>query len=411
MKINNTPYNTLFDRWSNKQRRIKTKAFFYRIFIYLALPFNNELAQRCEMKFRRNHRKIEILQKKTVFKEALIAPVFNMPRRAAARSGKAQKLASQWLQEICNSKGLEFKGISYSPLGICNGMSIDIASKLLHQNKSVDQVVQSLEKGGGRKAYASHILYLMTLKSYACKPTVAELIHFMKKTQKESQALLYDFTVEDVEKLLMLDELINADRVERRISELQDKMAHERDPRVQSKLELAAQVLILWKMLQNRRSFVADRQFKINGAIPPGNPAFNHWILSCFYLQYVTFHTQESAAKRGLKLTQLIETLGISSLTESNERYLENFDKLENGCYNITFISAPPLEGHAMTLIRQNGKDTLIDPNGFILRSNSGDESKKVLKEILAMYRGYNDPILGRPNHRLIIQKYEKAAL
>jgi hypothetical protein len=410
--INKYAPHARFDKWSKRQRTIQAKALIHKILYFITKPFHKNASQYFEMKFMKNACKLKIILQKKSFHEALIASTFNMAKPKTAKSDQAVKLSQEWMQEIHRKKGVEVKHLDYilkaahSPLGLCNGISLNIAAKLLLQNKSVDHVVQSLEKGCGTKAYASHNLYYMLLRSYAYQPTLEELMHLMKKTQKSPHApFLRHFTLEDVEKMLPLEKDAVGD-----LADLQAQRKRVDDPKEIAQLEFAMQLLTLWKTLKERNSFDACLQFKIDGAVPAGDPKTNHWILSCFYTLYATFHTQQTAAKLGLELNDLVEPLGISSLGESDERYLKNLDQLGNGCYNI-FMLTDSRGGHTITLIREEGKDTLIDPNGFILRSKSSEETKGLLKKVLEFYPGLHKPIIGSPNHRLIIQKYEKAAL
>lgn len=415
--ISNNPLHPRFDKWSKKQRTIKAKALIQKILHFITKPFNKKISLHYEIKFRRSARKIEILHQKKSFHEALIAPTFNMAKPKTAKSDEAVKLSQKWMQEIHQQKGVEVKHFDYimqsshSPLGLCNGISINIATKLLLQNKSVDDVVRSLEKGCGTKAYATHNLYYMLLRAYAYKPTLAALIDLMKKTQTSPNApYLLHFTIEDVEKMLQLDEWAGDDPSSKRLADFQAQKEKAKDPVEMARLDVAIQLLNLWKALNERKSFEASRHFKIDGAVPAGDPEINHWILGCFYTLYATFHTQQTAANQGLILNDVVDTLGISSMSESNESYLKNLGQLENGCYNIVILTDSNA-GHTLTFIREEGKDTLIDPNGFILSSKNSDETKELLKKVLDFYTGLHLPIIGIPNHRMVIQKYEKAAL
>lgn len=414
LKINNIPYHARFEKWANKQRTIRVKARFYQFLRFIIKPFHQKTSLHFEMKFLRNRLKIRILQEKNRFKQALVAPVFNIAKPQAARSEKGIEIAREWMKEIHQKLGKNVKDLvpvlkrPHSPIGLCTGMSIDVAAKLLIQNKPTEHVMQSLEKGCGSHAYASHLLYHMLLGTYRCTPSVSALIRLMKTTQNMPGApQLPGFTMDDIEKLLKIK---NEHDIDPLIESLRSQCDNEKDLREKAKYELAYQTLWLSELMRSRRSFTAEKEFLIDDILPPGNKVYNHWILSCCFLLNSTWHAQDVAAKRGLKLTQLVETMGLSGLCESDETYLSHLNQLPNGCYYIMIMTSPNA-GHALTLVREEGKDTLIDPNDLILQSNSNDETKRLLKEVLSNYKGYHEAPDDQPNHRMIILKYEKAAL
>ena len=315
--------------------------------------------------------------------------------------------------------------------GICWGIRLDIAKRLLEGN-AIQDVIEENQFGAPANAAANQEIYekvniQMSIRCFnALIYASAEEIGRSRR-KSENPLFLVDFN--QVRKLHeefrdLNDHTENAVKLVSTYKEiLLLKINKKFDQLVKDPTKLGEALIEREKELLNLRWAVGIMQLEL------GNES---WSLDCIEdpeMRFVLGILREKVAAyekekivmevRGMRLKSTTEQIGDSSQFPNDRSYLEKINELEPGIYAVDFITGKG--AHAITFYKESDDSSFIlDPNNFVLHCNRQNEKNPAeeLAKLIALYeetRSYQDDPLARgpfykendPFHGIEIQKIE----
>lgn len=414
--INNTQFHSRVDKWARHPRRIKVKSEVYKILHRIFRHTNNELSNYFKVKHLINTNKSDIIQFKKEFKEEYIGAAFNLPEPSILLSRKVENLALKWFHSISEKlhKRTQFNSPHSIPIklhieALCAGISLDVAKRCLIDKEPLTSIISSLESGGSLEALAAHSVYRFLHQISIDPPSknlsiLLEELAELQKFPEVPEAFRFDIELLRT----VLSNLKNLD-LQDPLLKIKTRLAVESDPEKQKVLIFTAHLIQIDQALRSGKNVNrSEGQYQIEGKSLEGDFAINQFILSLFYINRFRSETtlRLTSEQMGIHFVHLRDKLGSSLFLKTDQEYLQNLDRLEDGCYMIQFNLSGA--GHILTLIRENGKDTIIDPNYGSFQSTQSARTKSQLAYLIQRYPLPCSSDSEFANHRIEILKYEK---
>jgi hypothetical protein len=408
--LNTNKSDDLIAKWSRHQKSIKAKARFYNLFSHLSRPFNRELSNRICARQKQSDGKINAIKWKSIFGEDYLCPIVNIPTKSAVRSGEAIGIVESFIEGIIEQMDDPIHAEKKAKLklnyvkGICAGIHYDIAERFVVQNEPLDSILSSLEGGAGSRAYALQMLSEYVDHNIEFHYDVDEFIEYLKLIQiapyHTFPAFIDNIDLELIESMIEEDEEDLSQVFHDIFKRLQQTVGDSDDSTRRSTLAFVKQSASVMRRMKNADK-ISLIEMLIDGKALPGKYWINALILSFYFdAQRIQAHSL-IARQLGMEMTPTFKELGSSYIYHSDKEYLKSLNRLKPGVYGIEICLSNQLP-HVITLIREEGRDIIIDPNHIVLLSTTMAKTKKLLKAVIDRYGKENS------KHFISIFRYDK---
>lgn len=416
-KIYRDSFHSRVDIWARHPRRIKVKIHAYKTLHQIFKHINEELSNYFKTKHLINKSKGETLGLKGRFREDYVGAAFNLPNPSILLSRKVENLAFGWFDKI--SKKLNINTRLHNPYsiplklqteGLCAGISLDVAKRHLIDTEPLTAIISSLELGASLEALATQSVYIYLNRLSLCRmnKTLRNLLDEIAEFQKFPEVPeAFRFNIELLK--TVLSNLANIDEHDK-LLKIRDRINLESDPEKQKVLIFAAHLIQIEQELRLGKSVNRkEGHYELEDGDLHGIFAINQFLLSLLHENsFVSELTLRLLSEeRGVHFVHLRDKLGSALLLKTDREYLQNLDRLEDGCYMIQFHFSGGC--HILTLIRENGKDTIIDPNFGSIQSQNSARTKWHLEHLIELYPLSCSSDSEFANHSIEILKYEKS--
>jgi hypothetical protein len=398
------------DRWEQKEGRLQLKAFFYFLARIILKPFSSTKSHYFKVKQLRTEAKFEAIRKRTLFKdEHFVASGLNFPRSDLLKSGEdrteALKLREKLKEEQVKigdriGRRIEFtnKPMNFaSDEGRCLGVSQIAAKWRLVDKQSIEEFIPTLEKGATKEASAIQILadqFYTVSKKGDLIPGLIRSLERIKDVPGTPEILRFDPKI--FEKVI--DGFIKNQSADQVFEEMEVSEAEQ--------LKMVDAAVVLFDIFAKSKDgkVTTDPYPMFEGQRVKGDSRISEFFIHELFLLSPTLYTaQVLGALNGLDVTPA--NMGSYLFYDTDESYLQNMDRLEDGVYLIGLSSQ---EGrHAITFVRENGIDWIIDPNGMQLRSEDKETTRSLLLDLLKEYEPPSWEKEGGGRHRLEFFQYK----